>query len=143
MDVVVVKEVANFIVATVSDVDVTMTVAEVVAVAVVVVAFPAFAGCVFEVVVRGSEVARHVRVRPELRSLPGSSHRLQHLLPLHVPNYRHSLQLQVHLHRVHSFTTTNTTPFTLLIQYISFTILLISFFSKTHFDYLSTCKWHA
>lgn len=76
MDVIVVKEVADFIVATVSDVDVAMTVAEVVAVAVVVVAFPELAGCVFEVVVRGSEVTRHVRVWPELRSLTGSSYRL-------------------------------------------------------------------
>lgn len=104
MDVVVVKEVADFVVATIGDVDVTVAVAEVVAVAVVVVALPELAGCVFEVVVRGSEVARHVRVGPELGSLTGSSHRFQHLLPLHVSNHRHSLHLQVHLHRVHPFT---------------------------------------
>lgn len=115
MDVVVVKEVADFVVATVGDVDVTVTVAEVVAVAVVVVALPELAGCVFEVVVGGSEVARHVRVGPELGSLTGSSHSFQHLLPLHVPNHRHSLHLQVHLHRVHPFTDNTPRRFSLSI----------------------------
>lgn len=141
VDVVVVKEVADFVVPTVSDVDVTVTVAEVVAMAVVVVALPKLAGCVFEVVVGGSKVARHVRVGPELGALTGSSHRLQHFLPLHVPNHRHSLHLQVHLHRVHPFTTTNTTLFNSFNVYL---ILLNNYFLlQNTLDYLSACKLHA
>lgn len=110
MDVVVVEKVAHFVVATVGDMDVTMTVAKIVAMAIVVVALPELTGGIFEVMVGGSEVARHVRVGPELGSFTGSSHRLENLLPLYVPNHRYSLHLQVHLHRVHPFTTTNTTP---------------------------------
>jgi len=93
VDVVVVEKVAHFVVTTVGDVNVTVTVTKVVAMAIVVVALPKLAGGIFEVMVRGSEVARHVRVGPELGSFTGSSHRLEHLLPLYVPNHRYSLHL--------------------------------------------------
>lgn len=100
VDVVVVEHVADFVVATVGHRDVAVPVAEVVAVAVVVVAFLELVGGVLEVVGGGGEVERWVRIRPELCPLSCPPHHLEHLVPVHVTHHCHLLHLKLHLHRV-------------------------------------------
>lgn len=91
VDVIIVEEVANFVVAALGGEKDAVLVAGVVAVAPVVVALLVLGGHVLKVVVGGGEVERRVRVRPELRPLPRPPHRLQHLVPVHISQHRHLL----------------------------------------------------
>lgn len=103
INVVVVEEVADFVVAALGHRKRAEALRHVVAVAPVVVALLVLRRRVLEVLVRRREIQRRVRVRPELRPLPRPPNRLQHLVPVHVPRHRHLLHLQLHLHRVHSY----------------------------------------
>lgn len=100
VDVVVVEHVADFVVPAVSHRDVAVPLADIVAVAVVVVALFELLGRVSEVVLGGGEVERWVRVRPKLGSFPRPPHRLQHLVPVDISYDRHLFHLQVHFHRI-------------------------------------------
>ena len=98
INIVVVEEVANFVIATVGDRQRAVAVGHVVAVAPVVITLLVLDGGVLEIVVGRREVERRVRIRPKLRPLSRPTHRLQHLIPVHVSHNRHLLHLQFHLH---------------------------------------------
>lgn len=100
VDVVVIEHVADFVVPAVSHRDVAVPVADVVAVAVVVVALFELFRRVPEVVLGGGEVERRIGVGPKLGPFPRPPHRLQHLVPVNISDDRHLFHLQVHFHRI-------------------------------------------
>ena len=101
INIVVVEEVADFVVTALGDGQRAVAVGHIVAVAPIVVALFVLDRSVLEILVGRCEVEWWVRVRPKLRPLPRPPHGLQHLIPVNVSQHRHLLHLQLHLDRVH------------------------------------------
>ena len=96
--IIVVKHVADLVVSPLSDRKTAVPVGSIVAVPPVVVALFEITGGVLEVVGGGSEVERGVWIGPKLCPRSRPSHRRQHLVSIHVPNYCHLLHLQLYVY---------------------------------------------